>query len=65
MPKPIIAEFIRFWIGNTSDSAVIASSLIFATKKLSTILYIEFTSIEMTIGSDILAISGSIFSSFI
>ena len=37
-PKPMAIEFTKFCIGNTRESAVIASSLIFATKKLSTML---------------------------
>ena len=41
------------------------SSLICATKKLSTILYSEFTIIEMTIGSAIDSISGNTGLSFI
>ena len=42
------------------DRAVIACSLIFATKKLSTMLYSEFTSIDSTIGIAIDARSGRI-----
>lgn len=42
-----------------------ASSLIFATKKLSTILYSELTAIEMTIGSDMDSTSGKMRRSFI
>ena len=57
-------ELIRFCTGKTSDSAVIAFSLIFATKILSTILYSEFTSIEITIGTDIDRSSGSTRRSF-
>ena len=45
---------------NTRDRAVIACSLIFATKKLSTMLYSEFTSIDSTIGIAIDARSGRI-----
>ena len=52
MEKPIVTALIKFCTGNTRDSAVMASSLIWATKKLSTILYRELTSIESTIGSD-------------
>ena len=37
-PKPIAMALIKFWTGKTSESAVMAFSLIFATKKLSTIL---------------------------
>jgi len=42
-----------------------ASSLIFATKKLSTILYSEFTIIEITIGSAIDRSKGTTGLSFI
>ena len=31
-PKPIVIAPMKFWTGKTSDSAVIASSLICATK---------------------------------
>ena len=41
---------MKFCTGNTSDSAVIALSLILATNRLSTMLYSEFTSMEMTLG---------------
>ena len=51
---------IKFCTGNTRDRAVIACSLIFATKKLSTMLYSEFTSIDSTIGIAIDARSGRI-----
>ena len=50
-PNPIPTALMRFCTGNTSESAVMASSLIFATKKLSTMLYSEFTSMETTMGS--------------
>ena len=54
-----------FWTGYTSAKDVIAFSLNFATKKLSTMLYIAFTAIEITIGSDIDNTKGKIFFSFI
>ena len=50
-PNPIATAFTKFCSGNTYESAVIASSLILATKKLSTILYKAFTIIDITIGS--------------
>ena len=56
---------MKFCTGNTSDSAVIALSLILATNRLSTMLYSEFTSIEITIGSAIESSSGSTGFSFI
>ena len=37
-PKPMPDALMKFWMGKTRDSAVMASSLILATKKLSTIL---------------------------
>ena len=49
----------RFCTGNTSDRAVMACSLMRATKRLSTMLYSEFTSIEMTLGKAIETSSGS------
>jgi len=49
----------RFCTGNTSDRAVMACSLMRATKRLSTMLYSEFTSIEMTLGRAIETSSGS------
>ena len=58
MEKPMVTAVIRFWTGNTRDSAVMASSLIRATKKPSTMLYREFTSMERTIGRDMDATSG-------
>ena len=64
-PKPMAIALIRFCTGYTSDRAVIASSLIWATNKLSTILYIALTSIEMTMGSAILVSRGKIGFSFI
>ena len=44
--------------------AVMASSLICATKKLSTILYSELTSMDITIGSAIFRTNGNIGFSF-
>ena len=41
MPNPIATAFMKFCIGNTSERAVMAFSPIFATKKLSMILYRE------------------------
>ena len=38
IPKPMLTALIKFCTGKTKESAVIASSLIFATKKLSMIL---------------------------
>ena len=49
--KPIAMALIRFCTGYTSESAVMASSLMRATNRLSTMLYSAFTSIETTIGS--------------
>ena len=65
IPKPIAIAFEKFCTGKTSDSAVMASSLIWATKKLSTILYRELTSMEMTIGIAMDKISGKTGRSFI
>ena len=65
IPKPIMTELIKFCIGNTSDMAVIAFSLILATKKLSTMLYSEFTSIDITMGRAIVNKSFSMFCFFI
>ena len=42
-----------------------AFSLIFATKKLSTMLYSAFTAMEITMGRDMEITSGRIFFSFI
>jgi hypothetical protein len=50
---PAAAAIIRLCIGKASDTAVRAFSLIFATKILSTTLYSACTSIEITIGRDI------------
>ena len=65
MPNPIPRAFVRFWTGYTKERAVMASSLILATKKLSTILYREFTSIEITIGRAMETIRGTTGFSFI
>ena len=46
-------------------NAVVAFSLTFATKKLSIILYSEFTAIDIIIGKAIESTSGSIFFSLI
>ena len=46
-------------MGNTSESAVMACSLIWATKRLSTMLYRLFTSIEMTLGRAMESSSGN------
>ena len=48
-----LGAIIRFCIGNAIDTAVSAASLICATNTLSTILYKACTSIDITIGSDI------------
>ena len=64
-PNPTDTAVRTSCTGYTRESAVIASSLTLATKKLSTILNNEFTSIDKTIGSDIDKTSGSIFFSFI
>ena len=64
-PNPMAAALIRFCTGYTSDRAVMASSLICATKKLSTILYREFTSMEIIIGRAMDKISGNTGFSFI
>ena len=58
-PKPMAAAFTRFCSGYTIESAVMASSLILATKKLSTMLYSAFTAIDRTIGSDMDKTRGS------
>ena len=65
IPKPIAVALAKFCTGKTRDNAVMAFSLICATKKLSTILYREFTSIEMTIGMAMDIISGKTGFSFI
>ena len=65
IPNPIAIAFEKFCTGKTSDSAVMAFSLIWATKKLSTILYRELTSMEMTIGIAMDKISGKTGRSFI
>ena len=51
IPKPMAMALAKFWIGNTSDNAVMASSLMRATNRLSTMLYRLFTSMEITLGS--------------
>ena len=51
--------------GKDQGSAVMASSLICATKKLSTILYKEFTSMETTMGRAMDMIRGNTGFSFI
>ena len=56
---------IMFCTGYTSESAVMACSLIWATKKLSTMLYSAFTVMESTMGSAMEASSGKIGRSFI
>ena len=64
-PNPTAIELIRFCTGYTRDNAFIASSLIFATKILSIMLYNEFTNMEMTIGKAIDNNNGKIGFSFI
>ena len=64
-PNPTAIELIRFCTGYTRDNAFIASSLIFATKILSMMLYNEFTNIEITIGNAIDNNNGKIGFSFI
>ena len=64
-PKPMPTALIKFWMGKTRERAVMASSLICATKKLSTMLYREFTSMERAMGSPIESSSGSTGRSFI
>ena len=59
MPKPMATALTKFWMGNTSESAVMACSLIWATKRLSTMLYRLFTSIEMTLGRAMESSSGN------
>lgn len=59
-PNPTAIELIRFCTGYTRDNAVIASSLILATKILSMMLYNEFTNIEITIGRAIDSNNGKI-----
>ena len=65
IPKPMVTAFTRFCTGYTSDSAVMASSLICATKKLSTMLYSELTIMEITMGSDMRSMSFNTGCSFI
>ena len=52
-------------MGNTRLNAVMASSLMRATNRLSTMLYRLFTSMEITLGSAIESSSGSTGFSFI
>ena len=59
IPKPMAMALAKFWIGNTSDNAVMASSLMRATNRLSTMLYRLFTSMEITLGSAMDTNSGS------
>ena len=61
----MLSAFMEFCTGYTSDKAVIASSLIFATKKLSTMLYKELTSIDITMGRDMDKMRGNTGLSFI
>lgn len=56
-PVPEATAIIRFWIGNASETAVRAFSLICDTKMLSTTLYSACTIIEMIIGRDIVSSS--------
>ena len=63
--KPIAIALMRFCTGYTSESAVMASSLMRATKRLSTMLYSALTSMEMTMGSAIEVSNGKIGFSFI
>ena len=65
MPKPMAMALAKFWMGNTSERAVMASSLMRATNRLSTMLYRLFTSMEMTLGSAMDTSSGSTGFSFI
>ena len=50
-PKPTANEISRFCIGNASETAVSAFSLILDTNTLSTTLYSAWTSIEIIIGT--------------
>ncbi len=61
MPVPIPTAISKFCIGNASETAVKALSLMRETKKLSTILYIACTSMEKIVGNDILKTRGNIF----
>ena len=65
IPKPMAMALVKFWMGNTSERAVMASSLICATNRLSTMLYRELTSMEITLGSAMDNSSGSTGRSFI
>ena len=64
-PKPMAMALIMFCTGYTSESAVMACSLIWATKKLSTMLYSAFTVMESTMGNAMETSSGKIGRSFI
>ena len=57
MAVPIPTDIISCWKGKAMDTAVMASSLIWATKILSTTLYRDWTIIETTIGADMVSIS--------
>ena len=54
---PADTAMIRFWTGKAMETAVRAAWLIMDTKMLSTMLYMACTSMEMTIGSDIVTSS--------
>ncbi len=47
-PKPMAMALEKFWMGNTRLNAVMASSLMRATNRLSTMLYRLFTSMEIS-----------------
>ena len=51
-PVPTATEIIRFCTGKARETAFRASSLSLATKTLSTTLYSAWTSMEMTMGID-------------
>lgn len=65
MPKPMAMALSRFCTGKTSERAVMADSLNAATNRLSTMLYSELTSMEMTLGSAMDIKSGKTGRSFI
>ena len=65
IPKPMAMALAKFWMGYTKERAVMASSLICATNRLSTMLYRELTSMEITLGSAMDNSSGSTGRSFI
>ena len=52
-PVPVETAIIRLWIGKAKETAVSASSPIIATNILSTTLYKACTSMDITIGRDI------------